>query len=191
MTKLATHGYLKTSVTLLLFFLLFSLSTINVKAQIYVSKSADFSTRDRSFEPTETLYIMVRAQNLYAGDLDKNELRLTPESGENEFITTFANKLDGTYTQAILLASLDQTQTNWVIRLRLKDENNREIRADISIGVNMGCDGPDGTECVKRSLLLSASRCATKNTHPKHDPPPIEPISGPDFNQACLFYVTV
>ncbi len=129
--------------TFLATLLLFLPGVINAQAQIYISKNADFSTSDRAFESTDTLHIMVRADNLFAGDLDKNDLVLRSEFGPDALETTFVNNMDGTYTKAMALASLNPSQQTWVLKLRLKDENDREIRA--SVGIAVGTDAAPNT----------------------------------------------
>ena len=72
-------------VTLLSFLLVLTVGIVPAFAQsgLLLSKNADFSTEDRSFDPTDILYVKVNAPDIDYTDLDKNEFRLKPDNDED------------------------------------------------------------------------------------------------------------
>ena len=130
-------------VTLLSFLLVLTVSAMPALAQsgLLLSKNADFSTEDRSFDPTDVLYVKVIAPDIDYTDLDKNEFRLKPDNDgdnydDNDVEHPLANNLDGTYTTYVDLSTIDIRQDDWEVRVRIEDENDREFeaRVDINIG---------------------------------------------------------
>ncbi|MBX2819544.1 MAG: T9SS type A sorting domain-containing protein [Rhodothermaceae bacterium] len=103
---------------------------------LLLSKHADFSTEDRSFDPTDVLYVKVIAPDIDYSDLDKNEFRLKPDEGGNDVEHPLTNNLDGTYTTYVDLSTTDIREDDWEVRVRIEDENDREFeaRVDINIG---------------------------------------------------------
>jgi len=124
-------------VTLLSFLLVLTVGVLPALAQsgLLLSKNADFSTEDRSFDPTDVLYVKVIAPDIDYTDLDKNEFRLKPDEGGNDVEHPLTNNLDGTYTTYVDLSTTDMREDDWEVRVRIEDENDREFEARIDINI--------------------------------------------------------
>ena len=94
-----------------------------------LSKNADFSTNDRVFARDDVLYMQVEASNIDFTDIDKNEFRLKPDEGGNDFEGQFANLLNGIYEASLSLSSADQSVTNWEWRGRIEDDSGDEAQS--------------------------------------------------------------
>ena len=114
------------------------------QSSLKLSKHADFSTEDRSFEPNDILYVKVVAPDIDYTDLDKNEFRLKPDEWGNDVEHSLTNNLDGTYITYVDLSTTDMREDDWEVRVRIEDENDKEFEARVDI--NIGGEGRDGND---------------------------------------------
>ena len=114
------------------------------QSSLKLSKHADFSTEDRSFEPNDILYVKVVAPDIDYTDLDKNEFRLKPDEWGNDVEHPLTNNLDGTYITYVDLSTTDMREDDWEVRVRIEDENDKEFEARVDI--NIGGEGRDGND---------------------------------------------
>ncbi len=100
-----------------------------------LSKSSDFSTNDRAFSSSDTLYILVNRPDIDYTNLKDMEYRLKPRNGGNELRGTFTNHMDGTYSAWIDLSAADPNQAYWELRMEIEDhaENKFDVRVPITI----------------------------------------------------------
>ncbi|MFQ5676184.1 MAG: DUF5666 domain-containing protein, partial [bacterium] len=123
----------KISVYLVLFLAVFAFSQLWAQGELMVSKNADFSTDDRVFSRDDSMYMKVIAPDVDFTDIDDNEFRLKPTDDGNDIEGAFTNNFDGTYQAKISLTSADPTQSNWQLRVRIKDKSGIEFRARVEI----------------------------------------------------------
>ena len=126
----------------MLLLLLGSTSPVLAQSSLQLSKNADFSTEDRSFDAADVLYVKVKASDIDFTDLDKNEFRLKPDEGDNDVEHPLTNNLDGTYTTYVDLSTTDPREDDWEVRVRIEDDNGHEFEARVDI--NIGGDGREG-----------------------------------------------
>ena len=126
-----------TKVTLFTLLLMLLVGAVPALAQssLALSKNADFSSEDRSFDPDDVLYVKVTAPEIDYTDLDKNEFRLKPDEGGNDVEHSLTNNLDGTYTTHVDLGTTDRSEDDWEVRVRIKDDDGREFEARVDINV--------------------------------------------------------
>ncbi len=120
----------------LVLFVFAGLTPVFAQSNVLISRSADFSTDDRLFDPDDVLFVKVNAPHIDYADLDKNEFRLKPDDGGNDIEHPFTNNLDGTYTTSVDLTTTDRGEDDWEVRVRIRDDEGREFesRVDINIG---------------------------------------------------------
>ena len=147
-------------VTILSALLVLLLGSIPALAQssLHLSKHADFSTEDRSFESNDILYVKVYAPEIDYTDLDKNEFRLKPDEWGNDVEHPLKNNLDGTYTTYVDLSTTDTRENDWEVRVRIEDDNDREFeaRVDIHIGGEDRDDNDDFDDEVEFTGKIDA-----------------------------------
>ena len=80
-----------TKMILVLFFLLLGSPVLLAQAEFVLSKNPDFSTDDRIFTRSDTMYMKVVAPDIDFTDIDDNEFRLKPDDGGNDFDGGFDN----------------------------------------------------------------------------------------------------
>ncbi len=107
---------------------------------ITVSRNSDFSTDDLRFEPGDAVYILVKAPDIDATDIDQNEVRLRPASGGEGFRHAMHNNFDGSYTSRFELPSAADAVGKWLLEVRLRDKVGHEFEARLTIGVGAGSD---------------------------------------------------
>ncbi|MDQ7054518.1 MAG: DUF5666 domain-containing protein [candidate division KSB1 bacterium] len=100
-----------------------------------LSKNSDFSTDDRSFSNSDTLYILVNRPDIDYTNLKDMEYRLKSRNGGNELRGTFSNHMDGTYSAWIDLSAADPNQAYWELRMEIEDhaENKFDVRVPLTI----------------------------------------------------------
>lgn len=107
------------------------IGTSFAQSEFILSKNADFSTDDRVFTRGDTLYMMIVAPDIDYTDIDKNEFRLQPDSGGDDFEGQFVNMLNGTYVGSVALDAADPQEDDWRWRGRIRDQSGNEFDADV------------------------------------------------------------
>ena len=115
---------------------------LRAQASFVLSKNADFSTDDRVFDRSDTIYMLVTAPQIDFADLEKNEFRLKPDDGGNDIRGAFTNHGDGTYTASVPLSITDPNEDDWEWRTKIEDDDDHkfEVRIDLKIGEDDGED---------------------------------------------------
>lgn len=136
------HTRLNQIALLQLCFLAHILSVQNSAAQgqILISKNASFSSQDVRFERNDVLFLKIISPQIDYSDLDRNEFRLEPQSNSATLENTLINHMDGSYSIAVPLDLLDPSEDDWIIRVRLEDENGLEFRTSIEIDIGEDLD---------------------------------------------------
>jgi hypothetical protein len=114
---------------------LLSTSTV-FSQQLDLSKNPDFSTADNTFIFNETLYARVTAPQLDFNNIVENEYELKSINFGDEARGVFINNRNATYTIAISLASLNQSENKWEFRVELKDRLSHEFKATVNVTIS-------------------------------------------------------
>lgn len=101
-----------------------------------LSKNADFSVSHRLYSIDDTLYMLVKTEDLDVSGIESNQFTLTPRGNGTPATGTFQNHLDGTFTAAFPLAQLQGATRSWIWSASLVDNDGREFHADADILVN-------------------------------------------------------
>ncbi len=125
---------------------------------LWLSGSPDFSTDDRTFARTDTLYLRAELPGIDYTSLDKNEFRLKPDEGGNDLFARLHNNLDGTFILALGLDQTDVSEADWEVRLRLADRYgfNFERRIDITVGRDSNGSGDDTNDELELKGYIDA-----------------------------------
>ncbi len=108
-----------------------------------LSKNADFLTEDRRFTQQDVLHVRVVDSSLDFNDIKDNEFRLKPDSGGDDVEGSLTNHLDGTYTARIPLSSLSGSETQWEVRVKIKDDSGNEFEDRVRIAIEADRDDDD------------------------------------------------
>ncbi len=117
-----------------------------------LSKNADFSTSDRSFTRQDVLHIRVVNPSIDFNDVKDNEFRLHPDRGGDDLEGSFTNHLNGTYTAKVNVSTLSSSETQWEVRVKIKDGSGNEFEDRVSITI-AGDDDDDGQEIEVRGVI--------------------------------------
>lgn len=142
------------TILLLLLVGFLSQNSLLAEQRFVLSKHADFSTDDRVFTREDILYMKVIATDIDYTDLDKNEWRLKPDDGGNDFEARFKNNLDGTYTASLNLSSADLSESNWEWRARVEDDGDSKFETRVHLKILGGDD--DENEAVEIKGLIQS-----------------------------------
>ncbi|RMF60433.1 MAG: hypothetical protein D6743_14945, partial [Calditrichaeota bacterium] len=110
-----------------------------------LSRNADFSTDDRVFETTDTLYMKVTAPDIDFTDIDDNEFELKAHQDGDKVRGSFDNQLNTMYTAKLALADLNSSQTMWRWKAKISDKSGNDFRAEVEIEIR----GPNQTDQVE------------------------------------------
>lgn len=126
-----------------LFMIAFTGGQLWAQDSLKLSKNRDFKTEDQVFSRDDTMFILVTAPDIDFTDIEKNEFRLKPDDGGNDFEGKFKNNFDGTYQAKIDLSSADPEESEWELRVRIEDEGGREFRARVEVQILKGEGGEE------------------------------------------------
>jgi PKD repeat protein len=100
-----------------------------------LSKNADFSTDDRVFSRSETIYMKMWSDGVDSGDIKRKELELK-DPDRNRVKQNFDNNGDGTFTAAFALDGLPSDLTAWEWKGKLEDNARNKYQVTDNITVN-------------------------------------------------------
>ena len=100
-----------------------------------LSKNADFSTDDRVFSRSDTLYMLMWSDEVDFNDIRKEEWELK-DPDKNKVKQNFTNNFDNTYTAAFDLTDLPSDDTDWQWKGKIEDNNRIKYQPTVSITVN-------------------------------------------------------
>ena len=100
-----------------------------------LSKNADFSTDDRVFSRSDTLYMLMWCDEVDFNDIRKKEWELK-DPDKNKVKQNFTNSFDNTYTAAFDLTDLPSDDTDWQWKGKIEDNNRIKYQPTVSITVN-------------------------------------------------------
>ncbi|MFQ5639429.1 MAG: DUF5666 domain-containing protein [bacterium] len=123
---------------LVLLIVMSTFSSILAQNSFVLSRNADFSTDDRIFDRTDTLYMKVTAPDVDFTDIDKNEFELQADKGGEKFEAAFDNLLNTTYTASLLLHNLTSPEVSWRWKARVRDDSGHDFRAEVEIEITDG-----------------------------------------------------
>ena len=104
-----------------------------------LSRNADFSTDDREFTTTDTLYILAYSEFVDFNNLKKKEYKLE-DSNKRKVQGKLTNHFDGTYTISISLTDLALGAVKVNIKLEDNDKVKFQVRNEF-ISIVQGFDG--------------------------------------------------
>ncbi len=131
----------KTGLTaiLLVFTTILSFGSSYSQQPFMLSKSSDFSSDDRAFSTSDTLFILVNRPDIDYTNLKDMEYRLKARNDGIELRGTFVNHMDGTYSAAIDLSAVNPNQIYWELRIEIED--NAENKLDVRVPITITADG--------------------------------------------------
>ncbi len=99
-----------------------------------LSKNPDFSTDDRTFSRTDTIYMMAWSDAVDFTDIKKAQWELR-DPNKNKVKQNFTNNSDGTYSASFSLASLPSSATSWRWKGKVEDNAGSRYRPSTNITV--------------------------------------------------------
>jgi len=127
--------------------LLLTTPSVFANGSLTLSKRADFSTNDQNFTRQDVLHLRVVDASLDFNDIKDNEFRLKPNSGGDDVEGSFINHLNGTYTAKVQLSTLASSETQWEVRVKIKDDDGNEFEERVNIIIT--ADDSDDDEDVQ------------------------------------------
>jgi hypothetical protein len=137
--KLIRYHTHPTSILALLLFMALLAATSSaepVSGEGYLlSKNADFSTDDRSFDPGDALYVLVWSEQVDHMSMKKQEWELK-DASNNKLKQDLTNLGDGSFSAVFSLADLPSNAMEWAWKGKLQDNNKAKYQAqtDITVG---------------------------------------------------------
>ena len=105
-----------------------------------LSKNADFSTDDRVFSSSDTLYMKIWSDVVDFNDIKRKEWELK-DPNRKKVKQNFTNNFDNTYTDAFDLNDLPSNHTDWTWKGKIEDNQGHKFQATDSITVLPGGGG--------------------------------------------------
>lgn len=141
----------------LLITLLLTTSAVFAGGILRLSKQANYSTADRDFTRQDVLYMRVVDASLDFNAVKDNEFRLKPYSGGDDVEGSFTNNMNGTFTAKVQLSTLASSETQWEVRVKIKDDDGNEFeeRVDIKIAKDSDDDNMTDDEVEIRGRIKS------------------------------------
>jgi len=99
-----------------------------------LSKNPDFSTDDRTFSRSDTIYIKVWSDNVDHTKMRSAKWEL--KSGKNRVRGNLTTQSDGTHTASFDLGSLPSNATSWNFKAEIQDRQRNAYRPQTTITVN-------------------------------------------------------
>ena len=99
-----------------------------------LSRNSDFSTDDRTFKRSETIYIKVWSDQVDYTKMRRNWWQL--KKRKDKVRQNLTNNGDGTFTAKFALAGLPSASTAWTFKANLQDKARVRYRPSAKIKVN-------------------------------------------------------
>lgn len=99
-----------------------------------LSKNADFSTDDRSFSSSDTIYMLVWSDQLNNGNMRQNWWQL--KKRKDSVRQNFTNHGDGSFTASFNLSNLPSSASSWTFKANLRDRSGVRYQPSAKITVN-------------------------------------------------------
>lgn len=141
--KFTTNRFFSIFMFLILAYSVMPFNKLVAEQKFALSKNSDFSTEDRIFTRQDTIYMKVDAPDIDYTDIEKNEWRLKPEDGGNDFEARFKNNLNGTYTTKLSLNAADISESEWEWHARVEDDSDNKFEARVDIKITGSDDETD------------------------------------------------
>ena len=117
-----------------------TVSSGGVTGEGYVlSRNPDFSTDDRIYNTSETIYMLVFSDQVDFTDMKAATWEL--KAGGDRVKQNLTNNSDGTFTAAFALSGLPSTATNWTWKAKIEDNLGNRYRPQDAITVTPGGGG--------------------------------------------------
>jgi PKD repeat protein len=100
-----------------------------------LSKNADFSTDDRIFSRTDTLYMLMWSDVVDFNNMKKAEFELM-DTKRRKVRQNLSNNLDNSFTMTVVLADLPSNLTSWEWKGKLEDNTRKKYQPNTNITVN-------------------------------------------------------
>ncbi len=102
-----------------------------------LSKNPDFSTDDRTFTTSETIYMKVWSDRVDFNDMKKDEWELR-DANKNKVKQNLTNNFDNTHTASFVLSGLPSNATDWEWRGKVEDNAGNKYNPTANITVTAG-----------------------------------------------------
>ncbi len=99
-----------------------------------LSKNSDFSTDDRSFSRSDTIYMLAWNDQLNFDDMRRQKWQLRKK--KNKINGNFTNNGDGSFTASFSLSSLPSNDTTWTWKATIEDRSRLKFQPSAKITVN-------------------------------------------------------
>ena len=99
-----------------------------------LSRNADFSTDDRTFSDSDTLYMLLWSDQLDILSMKKAEWEVK-DAAKKKVRQNLSNNGDGSFTASFDLANLPSSATSWTWKGKLEDLNRNKFQPSTTITV--------------------------------------------------------
>ena len=106
-----------------------------------LSKNADFSTDDRVFTQSETLYMLVWSDNVDFNNIKKAEFELK-DPNRQKVRQNLINNFNYSFTASFVLADLPSNHTSWEWKGKAEDQNRNKYQPRTNITINPAATPP-------------------------------------------------
>ena len=116
-----------------------------------LSRNPDFSTDDRVFDRSETLYMKVWTDQVDYNNLKKAEWELK-DPNKRKVKRKLTNNFDNTYTASYQLSNLPSNATTWKWKAKVEDNKKNKYNPSTTITVTGGAARFAGTDGIDSDL---------------------------------------
>lgn len=99
-----------------------------------LSRNPDFSTDDRNFSRSETIYILVWSDQVNVSDMRRAWWQL--KKRKDKVRQNLTNNGDGSFTASFDLSALPSNQTSWTFKAMVEDRSRTRYSPSAKIKVN-------------------------------------------------------
>lgn len=105
-------------------------------SSVQISKNSDFSSSDRSFSTSDTLYVKVTTDQLDPTQIEDNEYKLEANGSGETLEGSLENNLDGTFTGKIALSELSGQTSSWTLSINIEDDNDHVFNSNTNLTIS-------------------------------------------------------
>ncbi len=105
-----------------------------------LSRNADLSTDDRTFDVSETMYMKMWSDQVDFTNMSRERWEMRDANG-TRIRVNFTNNGDGTWTAAFALSGLPSNLVDWTWKGEIKDNNGTRYKPSVAVTVTQGGGG--------------------------------------------------
>lgn len=99
------------------------------QATLVLSSQADFSSTDHFFDAEDTIYIRADVPGIDVTAVEKSAFEIEPAGRGTGLTGMLTNNLDGTFTAAVPVATLEGEARAWRVKVDIEDEDDHSFEA--------------------------------------------------------------